>query len=144
MITLLWSENSYDVTPDGEGTYSLGNAEKDFKPVTHGQARFTKFNVADKFRQVVSPIHRPKETQSFHPSIDRSISCQTNEMECGNFANNVILDENCSQFFKLRHRSNQDACGSVRILRPTGPLARVTTSRCGICRETRSALKRVS
>ncbi|KAI0126359.1 hypothetical protein BJ170DRAFT_403141 [Xylariales sp. AK1849] len=107
---LLESEDGHDVTPYGENTYSLDMAEKDFKPVTHGQARFTKFNIVDKFGQVISPIHRPHQSQSFYPCIGRSISCQTNEAEGGNFANGVELDdENCSQFFQLGHRINQDA-----------------------------------
>ncbi|KAM0451885.1 hypothetical protein ACHAO4_005842 [Trichoderma viride] len=108
---LLESNDGHDVTPYGEDVYSLDKAEKDFKPVTHGQARFTKFNIVDKFGQVISPLQRPNNaSQDFYPCIGRSISCQINETEGGNFANSVELDdENCSQFFQLGHRINQDA-----------------------------------
>lgn len=110
LTALLDSHDGYDVTPYGEDTYSLDVAEKDFKPVTHGQARFTKFNIVDKFGQVISPLHRPNSFKKLYPCIGRTISCQTNEAEGGNYANTVMLDdENCSEFFQLGHRINQDA-----------------------------------
>ena len=107
---LLDTKDGQDVTPYGEDDFSIMIAEKDFKPVTHGQARFTKFNIVDKFGQVVSPIHNPLGTQKLYPCLGRSLACQTNEAEGGNFANSVTLDdENCSQYFQLGHRINQDA-----------------------------------
>ncbi|KAL7951343.1 hypothetical protein V8C42DRAFT_356670 [Trichoderma barbatum] len=110
LTVLLESGDGHDVTPYGEDTYSIDKADRGFKSVAHGQARFKKFNIVDTFGQVISPLHRPKESQNFYPCIGRSISCQTNEAEGGNFANGVELDdENCSQFFQLGHRINQDA-----------------------------------
>ncbi|CAJ0550011.1 Ff.00g099410.m01.CDS01 [Fusarium sp. VM40] len=110
---LLGSENGQDVTQFGEDVCSIDKAESDFKPVTHGQARFTKFNIVDKFGQVVSPIHTPdiiNTTKPLYPCLGRTIACQPNEAEGGGFANSVELDkEHCSQFFQLGHRINQDA-----------------------------------
>ncbi|KAF9765534.1 hypothetical protein IL306_002170 [Fusarium sp. DS 682] len=106
------SESGHDVTPYGEDVYSIDKAERDFKPVTHGQARFTRFNVVDKFGQVISPIQKPAttETTPLYPCIGRSIACQPNDSEGSGFANSVELDDDhCSQFFQLGHRINQDA-----------------------------------
>ncbi|KAI0459610.1 hypothetical protein F5B21DRAFT_525032, partial [Xylaria acuta] len=81
------------LTPYGEDTYSLEMAEKNFKPVTHGQAWLTKFNIVDNFGQVVSPIHLPNKSQSFYSCVGRSISCHTNGADGGKFANGVELDD---------------------------------------------------
>ena len=59
LAALLESGDGFDVTPYGETVYSHQRAERDFKPVTHGQARFTKFNVVDRFGQVISPMSSP-------------------------------------------------------------------------------------
>ncbi|KAI9151224.1 hypothetical protein HJFPF1_08423 [Paramyrothecium foliicola] len=106
------SGDGFDVTPYGEDAFSIDRAERDFKPVTHGQARFTRFNIVDKFGQVISPIHNPasKDTKPLYPCLGRSVACQLNESEGGKFANSVNLDhDSCSQFFQLGHRINQDA-----------------------------------
>ncbi|KAF5555347.1 hypothetical protein FMEXI_1518 [Fusarium mexicanum] len=117
---LLESENGHDVTPFGEDVCSIDKAERDFKPVTHGQARFTKFNIVDKFGQVVSPIHTPdviNKTKPLYPCLGRTIACQPNEAEGGGFANSVELDEeHRSQFFQLGHRINQDARLNVQFV----------------------------
>ena len=108
------SPDGFDVTPYRESCFSAVGSALDFKPVTHGQARFTKFNIVDKFGQVVSPLQCPKQSRGppskLYPCIGRSLACQPNVTEGPGFANSVELDtEGRSQYFQLGHRINQDA-----------------------------------
>ncbi|KAM7195151.1 hypothetical protein V8F33_006825 [Rhypophila sp. PSN 637] len=111
---LLESNDGLDTTPYGEATFAEPEAERDFRPVTHGQARFTRFNVVDKFGQVVSPMLTPSVSRNKHtslfPCVAPSIACQPNDAEGASYANSVSLDEaGASQYFQLSHRINQDA-----------------------------------
>ncbi|KAK3899564.1 hypothetical protein C8A05DRAFT_18018, partial [Staphylotrichum tortipilum] len=109
------SPEGFDVTPYRESSFSTPSAALDFKPVTHGQARFTKFNIVDKFGQVVSPLLTPKpaaggKEPKLYPCIGRSLACQPNAAEGAGFANSIELDvDGKSQYFQLGHRINQDA-----------------------------------
>ncbi|KAK7420244.1 hypothetical protein QQX98_002899 [Neonectria punicea] len=104
---LLKKATGFDVTPYGDALFSDPEAGLDFKPVTHGQARFTKFNVVDRFGQVVSPFG--KDSSSLYPCLGPSLACQENLIEGPGFANSVELDkEGNSQFFQLGHSINQD------------------------------------
>ncbi|KAK3364723.1 hypothetical protein B0T25DRAFT_576924 [Lasiosphaeria hispida] len=108
------SPDGFDVTPYRESCFSALGSALDFKPVTHGQARFTKFNIVDKFGQVVSPLQCPKTSREppskLYPCVGRSLACQPNVTEGPGFANSVELDtEGQSQYFQLGHRINQDA-----------------------------------
>ena len=59
-----------DPTPYGTLTALTGVKTLAFKPVTHGQLRFTKLNVVDKFGQVVHAIDPLKEdSTAIHPSL---------------------------------------------------------------------------
>ncbi|KAJ4287907.1 hypothetical protein N0V88_007527 [Collariella sp. IMI 366227] len=123
------SPEGFDVTPYRESSYSAFGAALDFKPVTHGQARFTKFNIVDKFGQVVSPLLTPTpvsgqaqgggggstgrlgpgKVPKLYPCIGQSLACQPNAAEEPGFANSIELDaKNKSQYFQLGHRINQD------------------------------------
>lgn len=110
---LLESNDGLDTTPYGEATFAEPEAERDFRPVTHGQARFTHLNIVDKFGQVVSPMLTPAASRNKHaslfPCVGPSIACQPNASEGPSYANSVSLDEaGASQFFQLGHRINQD------------------------------------
>lgn len=49
-----------------------------FKPVTHGQARFVKFAIVDKFGQVVSGLRLgPNGDGAMYPSISPGLACGT-------------------------------------------------------------------
>ncbi|KAK2728924.1 hypothetical protein CKAH01_10620 [Colletotrichum kahawae] len=114
LSVLLESDDGFDVTPYGEATFAEPTAERDFRPVIHGQARFTKLNIIDKFGQVVSPMLTPAQSRNtqtnLYPCVGPSLACQQNTAEGGDFANSVSLDdEGASQFFQLGHRINQDA-----------------------------------
>ncbi|EPS39913.1 hypothetical protein H072_6329 [Dactylellina haptotyla CBS 200.50] len=83
-----------------------------FKPVTHGQVRLTKFNVIDKFGQVVPalPAERGREFIPLLPHTSKSLSCQSNSPVGPYFANSVIQDpEGQCQFIQLSPSINQDA-----------------------------------
>lgn len=84
-----------------------------FRPVTHGQVRFTKLNIVDKFGQVICAFD-PRPGQLFrpiYPSVSSDLACQRNETLPGRvFANSVLAEpEGRCQFFQLGPRINQDA-----------------------------------
>jgi hypothetical protein len=59
-----------DPTPYGSLPTLVGHTISGFKPVTHGQMRFTKINVVDKFGQVVHAIDpMPEDPPPVYPSI---------------------------------------------------------------------------
>ena len=82
-----------------------------FRPVTHGQCRFTKLNLVDKFGQVISAFD-PQRGQPFHPiypCVSDSLSCQLLK-DGTKYANTAEAEpEGRSQFFQLGPRINQDA-----------------------------------
>ncbi|KAI1140722.1 hypothetical protein F5Y05DRAFT_284150 [Hypoxylon sp. FL0543] len=105
---LLPSAEGFDVTPYGESTYSDPQAGRDFKPVTHGQGRFTKFQLVDRFGQVISPT--ATEGEGLYPCLGPTLACGQNVAEGDGFADSVDLDrKDSSQYFQLGHRINQDA-----------------------------------
>ncbi|OJJ42078.1 hypothetical protein ASPZODRAFT_20804 [Penicilliopsis zonata CBS 506.65] len=84
-----------------------------FHPVTHGQVRFTKLNLIDKFGQVVCAFDpRPGQLlRPIYPSVSADLACLRNETVPGRaFANAVLAEpEGRCQFFQLGPRINQDA-----------------------------------
>ncbi len=108
----------FDITLYGESLFSdPSTAARDFKPVTHGQARFTKFLVVDKFGQVVTSI--PERGQRLYPCLSPSLACDVNVAEGDGLANAVELDltaDGRCQFFQLGHRINQDARMNVNFV----------------------------
>lgn len=98
-----------------------------FKPVTHGQARFTKFAIVDKFGQVVSGISLgPQGDGAMYPSISPSLSCDVlpglkNEDPSLYWPNTVVQAERAAgscQFFQIPPRINQPARLNTHFLVP--------------------------
>lgn len=59
-----------DLTPYGSLVQFLGSTHCAFKPVTHGQMRFTKINIIDRFGQAISAIDPSAQTPPpFYPAI---------------------------------------------------------------------------
>ncbi|KAM7190135.1 hypothetical protein V8F20_009865, partial [Naviculisporaceae sp. PSN 640] len=65
-----------DPTPYGAQIHVATNAEapSPFKPVTHGQLRFTKLNVIDKFGQAIHAL-QPRGSAAGGPIVDAVIPC---------------------------------------------------------------------
>ncbi len=86
-----------------------------FKPVTHGQVRFTKLNIIDKFGQAVPALSPQSQggDQDFtplRPYTSKSLSCQPDPVSGPYFSNTVIQDpEGLCQFFQLSPSINQDS-----------------------------------
>ncbi|KAK6511889.1 hypothetical protein TWF481_000793 [Arthrobotrys musiformis] len=109
---------TFDVTPYGRylDFQRVRNTSKErrfpFKPVTHGQARLTKFNIIDKFGQAVCalPTERGKEFIPLLPHTSKSLSCQANSSAGPYFSNTVLQDpEGQCQFIQLSPSINQDS-----------------------------------
>ena len=96
------------MTPYGDSP-SFWDAEySPFKPVVHGQFRFTKLNVIDKFGQAVSAIDPnygvpPK----LHPYISEFLACTTHPSSGPPVPRTVILDT--AQCVQLEPRINQES-----------------------------------
>ncbi|RPB06358.1 hypothetical protein P167DRAFT_610131 [Morchella conica CCBAS932] len=59
-----------DLTPYGSLVQFLGSTHCAFKPVTHGQMRFTKLNIIDRFGQAISAIDPSQQTPPpLYPAI---------------------------------------------------------------------------
>lgn len=85
-----------------------------FKPVTHGQFRFTKLNLVDKFGQLVVGVEPGKldgtPPGALYPCTSAHVSC--NQIPGTLFPNTAVKadqDEGLCQFFQLQPRINQDA-----------------------------------
>ncbi|KAJ4194402.1 hypothetical protein NW755_003158 [Fusarium falciforme] len=97
-----------------------------FKPVTHGQARFIKFAIVDKFGQVVSGIRLgPNGDSAMYPSISPSLACGTipalQGKESEYWPNTVVQAEKkhgLCQFFQIPPRINQPARLNAHFLEP--------------------------
>ncbi|UKZ52620.1 hypothetical protein TrVGV298_006401 [Trichoderma virens] len=93
-----------------------------FKPVMHGQARFTRLVVVDKFGQIVSGI-RPTEygdnskgeSSALYPCLSPGLTCgvldpkETGDIYLPNTAIEADKDHNVCQFFQLPPRINEHA-----------------------------------
>ncbi|KAH0489974.1 hypothetical protein TgHK011_001461 [Trichoderma gracile] len=116
------------VSPPG---YWLNNNTA-FKPVMHGQARFTRLVVVDKFGQIVSGL-RPTvygdngegESSALYPCLSPSLTCGSYQLDDGPkgqyWPNTVIKadnDPNLCQFFQLPPRINENARLNVRYMMP--------------------------
>ncbi|KAK6499545.1 hypothetical protein TWF506_004174 [Arthrobotrys conoides] len=121
---------TFDVTPYGRylDFQRVRTASKErrfpFKPVTHGQARLTKFNIVDKFGQAVCalPTERGKEFIPLLPHTSKSLSCQANSLTGPHFANTALQDpEGQCQFVQLSPSINQDSrINACFVLRDAG------------------------
>ncbi|KAK6352438.1 hypothetical protein TWF730_009264 [Orbilia blumenaviensis] len=121
-----------DPTPYGPLTTLVGLKEHAFKPVTHGQMRFTKINVVDKFGQVVhafnpqahylpEPISlclspplapQPVESGKTVPNIiDPTRSASVDECEFMQLPPSINQSSRLNAFF-VTHDSNDKLVGS--------------------------------
>ncbi|KAF7556018.1 hypothetical protein G7Z17_g1690 [Cylindrodendrum hubeiense] len=101
-----------------------------FKPVTHGQARFIKFAIVDKFGQVVSGLQLgPTGDGAMYPSISPSLACGViptckGEPEDKYWPNTAVQAEDdknghgLCQFFQIPPRINQRARLNAHFLMP--------------------------
>ncbi|KAK0713176.1 hypothetical protein B0T26DRAFT_804057 [Lasiosphaeria miniovina] len=99
-----------------------------FKPVTHGQFRFTKLAIVDKFGQVVSGI-QPGENDGpgsmLYPCVSPGLSCGVVEGHDSdkNYMPNTAIkadkEPNICQFVQVPPRINQEARLNARFLMPT-------------------------
>jgi hypothetical protein len=118
LMSHLQDGNGADITPysqlpvQGVSRTNASGPLRLFHPVTHGQIRFTKLNLIDKFGQVVCAFD-PRPGQPFrpvYPSVSEDLACQRNALDGKIFANTVDSEpEGRCQFFQLGPRINQDA-----------------------------------
>ncbi|KAI2780786.1 hypothetical protein F4815DRAFT_469100 [Daldinia loculata] len=91
----------------------LDSAWCPFKPVTHGQFRFRKLNIIDKFGQALVPIDQNPQVNGpppLYPCISDFYEPQTIELECKHYANTVIKDSAAQcEFLQLPPQINQNA-----------------------------------
>ncbi|PHH93131.1 hypothetical protein CDD83_511 [Cordyceps sp. RAO-2017] len=85
-----------------------------FKPVTHGQFRFRKFNIIDKFGQSLMAIDqkpRPEGPPPMYPCISDFYEPQTIKLDDGSEYANTVIQDNVSQceFLQLPPQMNQNA-----------------------------------
>ncbi|PTB63054.1 hypothetical protein BBK36DRAFT_1127461 [Trichoderma citrinoviride] len=112
-----------------------------FKPVMHGQARFTRLVVVDKFGQIVSGL-RPTvygdngegESSALYPCLSPSLTCGSYQLEDnlkGHYWPNTVVKTdngpNLCQFFQLPPRINENARLNGRYLMPGGEIRRSAT-----------------
>ncbi|KND88085.1 hypothetical protein TOPH_07324 [Tolypocladium ophioglossoides CBS 100239] len=85
-----------------------------FKPVTHGQFRFRKLNIIDKFGQSLVPISQEPRVNGpppLYPCISDFYEPQTIKLEDGKEYANTVLQDNAAQceFLQLPPQVNQNA-----------------------------------
>ncbi|EWZ46247.1 hypothetical protein FOZG_02402 [Fusarium oxysporum Fo47] len=92
-----------------------------FKPVTHGQFRFRKFNVIDKFGQSLMAIdQRPRRDgpPPIYPCISNFYAPQEVTLDGQKYANTVIKDNpEQSEFLQLQPQMNQPARINAKFVR---------------------------
>ncbi|KAI0546742.1 hypothetical protein F4679DRAFT_404669 [Xylaria curta] len=98
-----------------------------FKPVTHGQFRFTRLNIVDKFGQIVSAIE-PEHIDgspptALYPCLSPSVTCDPIP---GTFFPNTAIKadtiEGVCQFFQIGPRINQSARLNATFVTKKGAL----------------------
>jgi hypothetical protein len=108
-------------TPYANEVQALSEKHAAFKPVTHGQLRFTKINIIDKFGQAISvidqsPAHHPPP---IYPCISELYTCQT--LPDGKTPNTVFRENNTDgkcEFIQLPPHFNQPARLNAEFLFP--------------------------
>ncbi|KAI1747086.1 hypothetical protein F4782DRAFT_535798 [Xylaria castorea] len=84
-----------------------------FKPVTHGQFRFRKLNIIDKFGQCLVPIDQNPRVDGpppLYPCISDFYEPQTIQLDGKDYANTVIQDNPAqNEFVQLPPQINQNA-----------------------------------
>ncbi|KAK3376173.1 hypothetical protein B0T24DRAFT_618151 [Lasiosphaeria ovina] len=111
----------------------LANNLTPFKPVMHGQARFTKLMIVDKFGQIVSGMqpadyagNSSTERYSLYPCVSPGLTCgiiHSEGSQEGHYLPNTTVKAddgpNVCQFFQIPPRINQHARLNVRFLMPS-------------------------
>ncbi|KPI35825.1 uncharacterized protein AB675_11080 [Cyphellophora attinorum] len=100
-----------DLTPYGSLVEYLPPDYSAFKPVTHGQFRFTKMNIIDKFGQAIhaiDPTPSDTDTPPVWPCISDFYSCQWLPAPMEDYANTVIRDkEGWCEYVQVSPQINQ-------------------------------------
>ncbi|KAI1270209.1 hypothetical protein F5Y18DRAFT_367534 [Xylariaceae sp. FL1019] len=95
-----------------------------FKPVTHGQFRFTKFNVIDKFGQALAAIDPQPRIQApdpIYPCISDFFEPQLVTVDGLDYANTVIQgDQKSCSYIQLPPQINQNARLNAEFVIPSG------------------------
>ncbi|KAI1395302.1 hypothetical protein F4819DRAFT_478817 [Hypoxylon fuscum] len=95
-----------------------------FKPVTHGQFRFRKLNIIDKFGQCLVPIDQNPRVGGFpplYPCISDFYEPQTIKLDGKDYANTVIQDKPAqNEFVQLPPQINQNARLNACFVKSTG------------------------
>ncbi|KAF2147998.1 hypothetical protein K461DRAFT_302364 [Myriangium duriaei CBS 260.36] len=120
----VWNRNlaPYGATTPLPSTYTSFTP---FKPVTHGQCRFIKLLVVDKFGQIVSGV-RPGEPgdqdSGVYPCISPSFQCGVIPGRSADYLPNTAVkadeDANICQFFQIPPRINQAARLNAHFVLP--------------------------
>ena len=111
-----------DITPYGSLVERLDQDVPAFKPVTHGQFKFTKFNIIDKFGQAIHAIDpTPSKTgpSPLFPCVSDYFSCQ-NIKDTSN-ANTVTTEApGACEFIQINPSINQDSRLNFCFVHPDG------------------------
>jgi len=111
-----------DVTPYGSLVERLDPDVSAFKPCTHGQFRFTKFNIIDKFGQGIAAIDpTPSKTgpPPLYPCISDYYSCQN--LKGTTNANTVTTElPGACEYIQINPSINQDSRLNFCFVRPDG------------------------
>lgn len=96
------------MTPYGDSPNFQNKKYSPFKPVVHGQFRFTKLNVIDKFGQAVSALNPDRGSEpSLHPYVSEFYSCTKDSSSGSPVPRTVITDS--AQCAQLEPRINQES-----------------------------------
>ncbi|EJT75103.1 hypothetical protein GGTG_08941 [Gaeumannomyces tritici R3-111a-1] len=114
-------QNNSAVTPYAARTRFVDNGYSPFKPVTHGQFRFLKFNIIDKFGQALMAIDpEPKATgpDPMYPCISDFYEPQLVVSEGKDNANTVLKERpGLCEFMQLPPSINQNARFNATFVR---------------------------
>ncbi|KAA8897746.1 hypothetical protein FN846DRAFT_229229 [Sphaerosporella brunnea] len=110
-------------TPYADEVPALGENHAAFKPATHGQFRFTKINIVDKFGQAISVIDQSpaQHPPPIYPCVSEIYTCQT--LADGRTPNTVFRENNTEgkcEFIQLPPHFNQPARLNAEFLVPGG------------------------
>lgn len=99
-----------DLTPYGKFVQALLPGYASFKPATHGQLRFTKLNIIDKFGQAIHALD-PRPSKTAPPPLYPCLSdYYAPQMLDGNIANTIVQDAaGFCEFVQLPPAINQPA-----------------------------------
>jgi hypothetical protein len=99
-----------------------------FKPVTHGQVRFTKLVIVDKFGQIVvgikpAGLDNQEHPSALYPCVSPTFACEAlPEASAKYFPNTAVKadeDHGVCQFFQIPPRINQKARLNANFVMPT-------------------------